>query len=215
MTCVVRIEALEAFTALVERMIPELAGHTCAGQAPSSEMEELPNLSIEPSRWRYVMDDAAQTATLPGNVVVYDVGNHEAACVVSIMATSPRQRATIEAKVIDLFLRSKHPLSGMHMPGVLSFLVSDCPEVSRWACSFDLDSDEWVETLALDRRYESRIMINATVPALTIDAPVYTISTLILGVTGDFDTTLTPTTAVPPLVELVTINADGTISPAT
>lgn len=214
MTCVVRIEALEAFTALVESQIPALVGRTCAGQAPSGELEKLPNLSIEPTRWMYAMDQAAQTATLPGNVVVYDVGNHEASCVVSIMATSPRQRATLEQQVIDLFLSSKHPLTGMHMPGVIAFLISNCPEVSRWSSSFELDSDEWVETLAMDRRYESRMIVNATIPALTVDSPVYTMTALIMGV----DVTPTPTdaTTAPPVgdptVELITINADGTIT---
>lgn len=213
MTCVVRIEALEAFTALVELSIPELIGRTCAGQAPSSELEKVPNLSIEPSKWTYVMDQAQQTATLPGNVVIYDVGNHEASCVVSIIATSPRQRAALEQQVIDLFLAGKHPLTGMHHPGVISFRVSDCPEVSRWSCSFELDSDEWVETLAMDRRYESRIVVNATVPALTVDFPVYTISALVLGVAAD--TTLDPAAAPAPAnVELVTINIDGTIERA-
>lgn len=207
--CVVRIEALEAFTALIEREIPELAGHTCAGQAPSSELERLPNLSIEPSRWMFDADQQAEHAVLPGNVVVYDNGNHEANCAISIMATSPRQRAKLEAKVISLFLGGEHPLTGMPMPGVLVFQISDCPEVSRWSCSFDLDDDQWVETFALDRRYESRIAVTARIPALSVRRPVYSISQLILGVAAD---PVTPPAQ--PTVDVVTINFDGSISPA-
>jgi len=214
-SCVVRIAALEAFAALIELAIPELAGHVCAGTAPSGELEELPNLSIMPQRWKYIPEQASEVATLPGNRVVYDVGDHDAACVVSIMATSPTQRARLEAKVLDLFLRTKHPLTDMHMPGVVVLLVSACPDLSAWSCAFDLESDEWIDTLALDRRYESRIMITASIPALTVDAPVYSIDQLILGVTHDLTSTFTPATAIPPAVELVTINADGTISPFT
>ncbi len=208
---VVRIEALRAFTALVELQIPELAGHTCAGQAPSSEKEETPNLSIEPGRWMFLPEQAAQHAVLPGNVVVYEVGNHEAACVVSIVAPTVGQRATLESKVLDLFNSNVHPLTGMMMPGVLVFSVSACPELSRWSCSFELDNDEWNEAGAHDRRLESRIVVTATIPALTIRRPIYDIRTLVLGVA---QLPPAPAIAVPP-VELVTIDINGHIAPFT
>lgn len=204
---VIRIEALRAFTALVEQQIPELAGRTCAGQAPSSELERTPNLSIEPGRWVYDPEQVRQVATLPGNVAVYEVGNHEAPCVVSIIANTTSKRAEIEAKVLDLFYSSVHPLTGLAMPGVLVFAVSECPDLSEWSCSFDLDTDEWVETAAFDRRYESRLMVTATVPALTVRRPVYTIEKLVLGVAE----LATPSRPAPPPSELVTINIDGTL----
>lgn len=203
---VVRIEALRAFCALVELEIPELAGRTCAGQAPSSEMEELPNLSIEPAEWMFEREQARMVATLPGNVAVFEVGNHEAACSISIVAGTVGQRALLEAKVLDLFLRSVHPLTGQAMPGVVVFSVAACPELSRWSCSFDLESDRWDEHAALDRRYESRIAVTATIPALTVRRPVYSIAQLILGV-AEIPTSNRP---VPP-TELVTINIDGTL----
>jgi hypothetical protein len=205
--CIVRVDALEAFTAFIEANIPALVGRTCAGQAPSGELEKVPNLSIEPSKWLYNADTVEAVRALPGNVLVYQVGWHEAACVISIIASSPRQRAVLEAQVLDLFLSSKHPISGMHQPGILVFTVTACPEVGDWTTYFDLDEDQWVETLALDRRYESRIQVDVAVPALTIDAPVYTIETLILGVAGDSTSSAGP-------VQLVSINADGTLSPA-
>lgn len=205
--CIVRIDALEAFTAYVEAKIPTLAGRTCAGQAPSGELEQVPNLSIEPSKWLYVADTIETVRALPGNVLVYQVGWHEAACVISIIAASPRQRGALEAQVLDLFLGAKHPISGMHQPGLLTFTITECPEVGDWAAYFDLDEDQWVETLALDRRYESRIQVDVSVPALTIDTPVFTIQTLTLGIAGD-------STSSAGDIQLVTINADGTLSPA-
>jgi hypothetical protein len=204
---VVRIEALRAFCALVELEIPELAGRTCAGQAPSSEIEELPNLSIEPGEWMFDREQARIVARLPGNVAVYEVGNHEAPCAISIVAGTLGQRAAIEAKVIDLFLRSTHPLTGMSMPGVVVLQVTACPELSRWSCSFDLESDRWDESAALDRRYESRIAVTATIPALTVRRPVYSIDRLLLGVAE----MSTPSRPAPPPTELVSINADGTL----
>jgi hypothetical protein len=202
---VVRIEALRAFCALVELEIPELAGRTCAGQAPSSEMEELPNLSIEPAEWAFQREQARVVARLPGDVAVFEVGNHEAPCAVSIVAGTPGQRASLEAKVIDLFLRTVHPATGAAMPGVIVLSITACPELSRWTCSFDLESDAWNESAALDRRYESRITVTATIPALTVRRPVYSIAELVLGVAE-----ITEHRPAPP-TELVTINADGTL----
>lgn len=206
---VVRIEALRALAALIELEIPELAGRVCSGVAPSSELEEIPNVSINPTRWDFIPEQVTPHATLPGNVVVYEVGQHESPCVISIVAGTPASRWTIEARILDLFARAVHPLTGMSLPGVIVLAVSACPELSLWSASFDLDSDEWVDVGALDRRYESRIMTTATIPALTIRRPVYTIDQLILGVVA------APNLLPAPADELVTINVDGTIEPFT
>lgn len=209
---VVRIEALRALAALLELHIPELAGHVCTGVAPSSEHEMLPNLSILPTKWTYEPEQAEEAAVLPGNFVVWNVGQHACGMVLAIMAATPAQRWEIEAKVLDLFLSSVHPITEMPRPGVLVVPVTACPELAEWFAAFELESDEWVDTLALDRRYESRIVINGIVPALTVGRGVYTIRQLILGVTEDFDTTFTPATAIPPAVDLVSINEDGSIT---
>lgn len=209
---VVRIEALRALAALIELQIPELAGHVCTGVAPSSEFEHVPNLSIQPTKWRFDAEQAEIAASLPGNTVVWNVGEHSCAMVLSILAASPAQRWEIEAKVLDLFLSSVHPLTGHHRPGVIVIPVTACPELSEWSAAFELESDEWSDTMALERRYESRIVVNGIIPALTIERAVYTIQQLILGVTADMDTTFTPATAIPPAVELVSITEDGAIS---
>lgn len=212
MSGVVRIEALRALAALIEAAIPELAGNVCTGIAPSSELEAYPNISINPTRWRYDPTQAEQVATLPGNVVVYDVGTHECACVLSLVTTNPVQRYEIEQKLIDLWLSATNP-AGFERPGVLVLAITACPELSEFVVTYDLDSDEWADGLALDRRYESRIMLTCSIPALTIARPIYTIEQLILGVTEDRTTTFTAATAIPPAVELVSILEDGTVEP--
>lgn len=209
---VVRIEALRALAALIELQIPELRGHVCTGAPPSSEFEHVPNLSIQPTKWSYEPEQAEQSAELPGNVVVWNVGQHSCAMVLAILAASPAQRWDLEAKVLDLFLSSVHPLTGHHRPGVIVIPVAELPELADWFAAFELESDEWNDTLALDRRYESRITVNGIIPALTTERAVYTIKQLILGVTEDMDTTFTPATAIPPAVDLVSINEDGSIS---
>lgn len=213
MNCIVRIEALAALAALIQLRIPELQDRVCIGQPPPGHMEHVPNLAIEPTRWTYEPQQADEGITLPGNVVVCNVGDHYCSCVISIVANTPRDRARIEQRVLDLFTGSKHPRTGMPMPGVLVFAITACPTLGRWVCSFDLESDEWNNSLALDRLYESRIVVAAKIPALCIERPVYTINELILGVTHDMATAFTPATAIPPAVELVLINEDGSISP--
>lgn len=210
MSGIVRIEALRTLGALFEARIPELAGHVCVGV--SSEHEEVPNLSIQPTQWTYDPQQADEHTSLPGNVLVWNVGEHAAACVISIVTATPGQRWELEQKVLDVFLGSVHPLTGYHMPGVVCLPVTQCPQLGEWSAAYELDSDEWGDALALDRRYESRISITAHIPALVIETPVYTIEQLFLGVTEDMTTTFTPATAIPPAVELVTINEDGTIS---
>lgn len=212
MSGVVRIEALRALAALIEANIPELLERVCTGVAPSSEHEAVPNLSIQPTKWSYQPEQAGEHVSLPGNVLVWNVGEHECAMVLSLVTATPAQRWELEAKILDLFLSSVHPLTGYHRAGVVVLPVAACPQLGEWFCSFELDSDEWNDTLALDRRYESRMVITAHIPALTIERPVYTLNELILGVTEDMDTTLTVATAIPPTVELITINEDGTIS---
>lgn len=212
---VVRIAALRALGALIEAAVPELAGHVCVGVAPSSEFEHLPNLSIQPTKWTFDPEQEDEHTTLPGNVMVWRVGEHSCAMVMSIVAATPAQRWELEAKVLDIFLGYRHPLTDVATPGVLVVPVSECPQLGDWIASFELESDEWSDTLALDRRYESRTVISAHIPALTIQTRVYTLNTLILGITADFDTTFTPATAIPPAVELVTINEDGTITATT
>lgn len=204
---VVRIEALEALARLIAEAISELEGHICVGQAPSGEMEAIPNISINPGRWDFLPYQEAQHATLPGNVVVFDNGDHTCPVTISILAGSPRQRAVLEAQVLDLFQKQKHPLSGFRMPGTIMISVAEIPELSEWVVTFDLDSDEWIDVLALDRRYESRIMATCTIPALTIDEPVYTINQLIMGVQA------LARPANGPVIDLVTINEDGSIAP--
>lgn len=210
--CIVKIHALEALAALIGCEIPELEGHTCV-DVPAGEMETVPNLSIEAGRWTFDPEQEAEHAILPGNRVVYDVGDHVAPCVISIVTATPAQRRRLEAEVIDLFLRQKHPVTGWPLVGVIMIPISACPDVAQWVCGFDLDSEEWMSH-KLDRRYESRIMITATVPALTVDRAVYTLNQLRLGLQAQDAKPIDEAAATAP-IELVTINDDGTISPAT
>jgi hypothetical protein len=205
---VVRLEAFAALAAVIAAAIPELDGHICEGMPPSSEHEEVPNLSIIPGRWMFEPEQALEQRVLPGNVVVWNVGQHSAPMTLSIVAATPFQRAKLEAQILDLFLSSTHPLNGMHRPGVLVVPVTSCPDLQEWLAAFELESDEWDNSAAFDRRYESKLVITGIIPALTIQRPVYTINSLRLGL-GPYPSTSSET------VEVVSIAVDGTITPST
>ncbi len=214
MAAVVRIEALRALAAVIAAWVPDLAGRICEGTPPSSEFEGMPNLSIQPARWDYEPDQAAESRTLPGNVVVWNVGRHSTPMVLSIVASTPEQRAQLEAAVIDLFLSQRHPLTGMPRPGILVVPVVACEALAEWLAVFEYESDGWEDANAFDRQYETRIIVTALIPALTIERPVYTISELRLALARDLAPQPTRGAVAIPTTELVTINTDGTISNA-
>lgn len=205
---VVKIEALRALAAYIELQIPELAGRTSPGVATSSQDEPLPSLGLEPDGvWDFDGYQATPHAVLPGNQVVYLVGWHEGALALSLVTATPGERFTLEHQIMDLFLGAVHPLTGMAIPGSVTIAVTSCPALSKWSCSFDLESTHWIETHDMDRRYESRIVVGATVPALTLRRAVYTIEQLLMAIDAN-----QPTRPGAPPPELVKINPDGTVA---
>ena len=208
---IVRLEALQALELAIEALIPGLDCF-CVDQSPPSELECFPSVSLMPTRWTFEPEQALEARTLPGNVQVWNVGQHTSPVMISILATTLHERYVIEAKILDLFLSQRHPLTGIHRPGILVLPVNACPELGEWLASFELESDEWNNSSAFDRRYESRIMITAIIPALTIERPVYTIDELQLGLTPDMTRTFTPATFLASDVEVVSISEDGTIT---
>lgn len=204
---VVKIEALRALAAYIELQIPELAGRTSPGVATSSQDEPLPSLGIEPDgQWDFDRYQATPHAVLPGNQVVYLVGWHEGPLVLSLVTATPGERFTLEHQIVDLFQGGLHPLTGMSIPGSITIAVTSCPALSAWSCSFDLEGTHWIESHDMDRRYESRIVLSATVPALTLRRAVYTIDQLLVAIGAR-----QPSPGAPP-PELVKINPDGTVA---
>jgi hypothetical protein len=207
---VVRIEALRALKARIETAIPELAGKVKVSQAPAGEEQTYPTLTIIPGTWKFDPHGEAEFATIgdpaDGNVV-FNVGAHSAPVQLRIVATTIGERWTLEQKVVDLFL-------GQELrAGVVIVPVTSCPELSTFIAAFEYDSDQWVDVGAFDRKLESAIVVNGVMPALVARTEVYEIDELVLGLTYDFDTAFTTDTMVPPNVELVLINQDGTIQP--
>lgn len=206
---VVRIEALRAFAAMIETAIPDLAGKVKAGQVPSGVDQTYPSLTIVPGPLSYEPAQDLEHATIgdpaAGNVV-FNVGAHSGPFQLRLVATTIGERWTLEQKIVNLFMAQEL------RPGVIVVPVTSCPELGNWLAAFEYTSDQWIDTEAFDRKLESLITVNGIIPALIARTGVYEIDDLVIGLTDDFDTTFTTDTMVPPGVELVLINQDGTLS---
>lgn len=195
MTCSVRLESLEALKLAIMQAIPELTDMICVGQADPSHALALPHLTIDPVRWEFMPYQAEEKSSPGFDKVVVDVGTHEGIVQLTIGAENLGQRAIIEAKLLDLFLRQELA------PGVLVTVVQSCPELGEWEAAWELDEDEWQDQSAFDGKFYSRISVNGVIPALTIRQgfPMEN-----LQVQTELDEQFT---------ETVRVNEDGTITP--
>jgi hypothetical protein len=207
---VVRLEALKALTTVIEDAVPELVGKVKVAQAPPGEVQTYPTLSLIPGTWKYDPAQELEHATIgdpDAGVVVFNVGSFSTPLQLRLMSATLGERWAIEQKLVDLFMNQEQ------RPGILVVPVTTCPDLSDWIAAFEYDSDQWLDAAAFDRKYESLVIVNAIVPALVVRTGVYEISDLVLGLTEEMTKVFTTDTMVPPDVELVLINEDGTLSP--
>jgi hypothetical protein len=207
---VVRIEALRALAAVIEAAVPALAGKVKTAQQPPGVEQTYPTLTIVPGPLTYEPAQELVSATIGdpslGNVI-FNVGAHSGPIQLRLVASTIGERWTLEQAIANVFL-------GQELrPGVLVVPVTTNADLGDWIAAFEYTSDQWEDAAAFDRKLESLITVNGIIPALVARTPVYEIDTLVLGLTEDMTTTFTPTTMVPPSVEVVQINADGTIAP--
>jgi hypothetical protein len=207
---VVKTQSIEAFAAAIATAIPALAGKITVHQEVPATIEKYPNLAIILSS-AMAFEPAQQLmhADLGNNTVVYNVGAFEGPIQLRIVATSRKERYALGA-AIENWMLSREGSPGVQVVKVIDV---DNPSTLSWVAAFEMDSELWDDSAAMTREYEAVATLNAVLPALVTRTPVYTIETLVLGVTSNFSTSFTPSTFGPPDVELVTINQDGTISP--
>jgi hypothetical protein len=203
---VVRIEALRKLGKAIECAIPELTGKICYGQAAANHTLEFPSLVIDPRRWKYHPDQAAEVFEPSPNTVVMNVGRHEADIEIRVGHKTLFQRYELEQKLLDLFLGTPGH------PGILLTQITACEALGQWLAAWELEADEWRDERAFDQQFYSLIAITGIIPALVTRREVHTIEQLQLGLDLSGPDSTLPITS--PLVEVVQINPDGTISPA-
>ena len=206
---VVRIEALKALAAVIEAAVPDLAGKVLTEQQPPGAVQTYPTLTLVVGRLKYFPDQESEYATIgdpaDGNVV-YNVGDRIGPLQLRLVASTIGQRRQLEQQITNLFLSQEM------RPGILVVPVTTCPELSDWIAAFEYEDDEWFDASAFDRKLESLIVVTAIIPALVARTGVRVIDRLVLGLTEDMTKPFTADTMVPPDVETVLINQDGTFS---
>ena len=206
---VVKTQSLSGFAAALATAVPALAGKITIQQEVPATLETYPNLAIIlPSRLPFEPLQQELVADLGGNVVLYNVGAFEGPLQLRLVATSRKERATLE-DAIQNWMLSREGSPGVQVVRVIDV---DNPAMT-WVAAFEMDDEMWDDSAAMTREYESIATLNVVLPALVTRSPVYDLNTLILGLTSDFSTVFTPSTFGPPGVELVSINQDGTITP--
>jgi hypothetical protein len=204
---IVRLEALRELEKLIVCAIPELKGKVCVGQQGAGHDLAFPHLTLDPTKMRYVPDQADESAEPAPNTVVMNVGRHEGILQIRIGAASLFQRYELEQKVIDLFLET--PLH----PGIIFSQVTSCPTLGQFTAAWELDEDEWQDMAAFSNQFYSMITCLAIIPALVTRREAYTIKQLQLGLTHDFNTAFDEVSFNDdPPVEVVQINQDGSIT---
>lgn len=208
---IVRVCALEALAEYLVSQVPELVDRVCVGVPPNSHDQTYPSMTINGVRWTFEPGEQEELDLPHPSTTVRRVGHHEGTVQIRILAATDGERDELSEAVIAAF-RGFEDEDGWPHPGTILSRVTDCGLVP-WTACWDLDRDEWLNLRAFESLYESLIEVNARVPALVTKEGVYKVETLALGLTSDFTTTPSADMMIPPAVELVEINEDGTIQP--
>jgi len=209
---VLRYEALRLLAACISDAVPALRGKICAGPAESPKKLTFPSLSLLPVSFKFMPDQAAEpyqlgdpdtTVHVDGKVLL-NVGRHEGLIQLRLGAQTARLRAELEEQILAVFLGR---------PGSPGVLVTAVPQCHNATVAWELDTDEWVNERAFDKKWYSLMTITAQLPALVTRGSVYTIEELRITLTDDLSL---PIAQVPAdQQETIDVAQDGTITPAT
>jgi len=201
---VIRIEALRRLAALIQTSVPALKGRVCGGRAEAPKRLAFPHLSIFAVRFNYFPDQAELAKTLGNSRAVYNVGRVEGTVQFRLGATSANQRYELEQAIMENVF-----WSDIERPGIVVFQVPDCHDA---VVAFELDSDEWSDERAFDKKWYSVMTAALQLPALVTKGSVYDMEEIRLTLTEDLST---PIVTVPPSEkETVSIAEDGSVTVA-
>lgn len=178
-----RREALKSLRDAIASAVPELECHISTGQVPGNRKRKFPCLNIYPIKWKFEPEqDEIAHAPQDESRAVFNVGRHESLIQLRLSTTNMVDRAELEEKVLDYFLRREGS------PGTQITTVSSIPEMGSFICSWDLEGDEWRDAKSFDHESDSLMEITATIPALVARGDVYRMDEIILGFTEDMKT---------------------------
>ncbi len=203
---VIRLDALYGLERAITCAVPELKDKVCVGQSGSEHNLAFPSLSIDVFRWKYEPNQAQERYTPSEGLLVVQVGNHRADVQLRVGAATKYERALLEQKILNIFLSSELA------PGVLITHPTQCEDLGPFFCSWTLEDDQWGDEKAFDAEYYSEMTVEATIPALVTRSGVYTVFDLQVGVKAETAEIEEAATMASPGFELITVQADGTIT---
>jgi hypothetical protein len=203
---------LKILAECIEDRVPALRNKICKGPAESPKKLGFPSLAIIPVKFRFFPDQAAEIYQLTGRsveghppgTVLLNVGRHEGTIQLRLGATTARQRAELEEAVLQVFLER---------PGSPGVLVTPIPQCHNAIVAWELDTDEWENERAFDKKWYSIMTVAAQLPAFVTRGSVHTIEELRLTLTDDLSSDITSVPA--DQQETVAIAEDGTLTEAT
>ncbi len=214
----VRLKAFTALSRAIQEGVPELKGNVFiqpidgSQSMPFSEPLSCPHsLVITRNVFTYFPEQMQIVALPEPTIVVVKVGYHEGEVELRLASPDAEERADLEQRLLELFLGSVHPVTGVGRPGVLVTEVTDFPRLGDFVAAWELDDGDWREEAVFDRSRQSILSVNALIPALATREGVPTIESLRLALTEDFDKTFDETVTTGPGVEVVEIQADGSL----
>jgi hypothetical protein len=181
---VVRTCALESLAAVVTCSIPELREAVCIGAPPSSHEQTYPSLTINAVKWAFRPENIDELRDTPPGVLIRRVGHHEGMVQLRVLATTTGQRDELSERISKVF-EAFEDEDGWPHPGVVLTRITECGLVP-WTASFELDSDEWVNLEAFERKYEALLQVDAFIPALICKIGVLMVETLALSLATSY-----------------------------
>ncbi len=200
---VLRIEVLKILAECIANKVPALRNRICAGPAESPKKLGFPSLAIIPVRFRYFPDQASEYRDPGPGRACMNVGRHEGTVQLRLGAQTHIRRSALEDAILDVFLEREGA------PGVL---VTAIPNVLDATVAWELDTDEWENERAFDKKWYSILTVMAQLPALVTRGSAHTMEEIRLTLTEDLTTPIEQLPAGDQ--ETVLIGADGSITPA-
>jgi hypothetical protein len=200
---ILRLKALTQLAECITNLVPSLKGKICAGPAEAPHRLAFPHLAINPVRFQYFPDQAAEVKPLGATQVLLNVGRIEGTVQLRLGARTHVQRATLEEQILEVFLQR---------PGSPGVLVTKVPQCHDAIVAWELDTHTWANEKAFDKKWYSIMTVAAQLPALVTRGSVHTLEEIRLTLTEDLST---PITQVPAdEQETVSVQPDGSITVA-
>jgi hypothetical protein len=204
-----RKESAKALGAFLAELVPSLKARFVVGQPDPEKDATYNGLAILPGRFSFEGQQDEELDESQVGTTLVEVGSLSGTVELRIYARTAAERDDLEQQVTEAML------SREGSPGTVVVTLANLSSGGlRWGyeppCTFALDSVDWEDEFAFDKRRYGFVSLNAWLPVLltrTGDGAT-TIDTMILALTDD----LTTDNASELVLEAYRVGADGSVA---